>query len=177
MLAVLCPKFCPFCSEFHSTVHWLASLLTSISTGKDTGLCVNPFNVLNQHSLHTPHRAIPEEWRPWKGWQMDQQMIEWSASRCKHSRPPWVGHVLGATSALSTFLSRRQPKSPWGPQEWPLSWPPPFQSYWRKVQGRSQCVMSMMWRKKWEMSGTNASPPCFDGLKKDEYYLIFYNML
>ena len=27
------------------------------------------------------------------------------------------------------------------------------------------------------MSGTNASPPCFDGLKKDDYYLILHNML
>ena len=34
------------------------------------------------------------------------------------------------------------------------------------LKGRSQCVMLMMWRKKWEMSGTNASPPCFDGLEK-----------
>ena len=45
------------------------------------------------------------------------------------------------------------------------------------VKGRSQCVMLMMWRKKWEMSGTNASPPCFDGLKKGDYYLILHNML
>ena len=29
------------------------------------------------------------------------------------------------------------------------------------AKGRSQCVMSMMWRKKWEMSETNTSPPCF----------------
>ena len=50
---------------------------------------------------------------------MDQQKIEWSASRCKHSRPPWVGRALGAKSALS----RKQ-----------LSWPPPFQSCWRKVE-------------------------------------------
>ena len=41
-----------------------------------------------------------------------------SASRYKHSLLPWVGCVLGATRALSTFRSRRQPKSPWGQQEW-----------------------------------------------------------
>ena len=136
------PQFLPFCSESHSSVHWLASILTSISTEKDTGLCVKPFNVLKQNSLHQPHRAIPEESQPWKGWHMDQQKIEWSAStasRCKQSRPPWVGYVLGATSALSAFRSRRQPKSPWGPQEWPLSWPPPFQSYWRRVEASVSC--------------------------------------
>ena len=27
------------------------------------------------------------------------------------------------------------------------------------------------------MSGTNASPPCFDGLEKDQYYSILHNML
>ena len=27
------------------------------------------------------------------------------------------------------------------------------------------------------MSGTKASPPCFDGLEKDQYYLILRNIL
>ena len=27
------------------------------------------------------------------------------------------------------------------------------------------------------MSGINSSPPCFDGLEKDQYYLIFYSKL
>ena len=50
-----------------------------------------------------------------------------------------LGAKVGATSALSTFRSRRQPKSPWGPQEWPLSWPPQFQSYWRKAEASVSC--------------------------------------
>ena len=37
--------------------------------------------------------------------------------------------------------------------------------------------MLMMWRKKCEMSWTKTSPPCFDGLEKDQYYSIVHNML
>ena len=104
------------CNKFHSTVHWLSSLLTSISIAKDTGLCVKPwpFNVLNLYIHHQPHKAIPEESQLWSGWLKDQQKIEQNASRYKHSRPSWVGCELGATSALSTFRSQRQPKSTWG---------------------------------------------------------------
>ena len=55
IVTVLCRKFGPFSSESHSTVLWLASPLISISTAKDTGLCVKPFNVLNWYLLHQPH--------------------------------------------------------------------------------------------------------------------------
>ena len=39
-------------------------------------MCVKPFNVLKQNRLHQPHRVIPEESQPWKGWQMDQQKVD-----------------------------------------------------------------------------------------------------
>ena len=41
---------------------------------------------------------------------------------------------------------------------------------------RSQYVMLMMWRKKWEISGTNASPPCFDELWNRQSYSILHNI-
>ena len=138
----------PFCSESHSTVHWPSSLLTSVGIAKDNGLCVKPFNDLKQNSLHQPNRAIPEESRPWnlEGF-ADGPEEDWVKcySRCKYSRPPWIFHMLGATSALSTFRSWRQPKSPWGQQESPLSWPPPFQSYWQKAEASVSCWWCAGW--------------------------------
>ena len=43
------PQILPFCSESHGTVHWLPSLLTSISKAKDFGLCVKSFDDLKQN--------------------------------------------------------------------------------------------------------------------------------
>ena len=91
------PQFVPICSKFYSTVHWLASLLTSFSIGlcvKAIGLCVKPSQPVPSPPAHG---AIPEALRPWRGLQTGQQKIEQSASKCKHSRPPWVDCVLGAT--------------------------------------------------------------------------------
>ena len=75
-----------------------------------------------------------------------------------HSRAPWVDSVLWATSALSTFRSRR-PKSPWGQKD--SEGVAPFLASSISVllaKCRRQCIMSIMWRKKWEINWTIAPP-------------------
>ena len=147
------PRILHFWGEFQSTVHWQASLLRSISPAKDTGLCLKPFNVLNTYLHHQPHRMIQEGRRGW------QQMIEQRASRY----------------ALQASLSNVELAACWGHKcsfnisfskaaKVALSSGPLLASSISVLlaKGRSQCVMSMMWRKKWEISGTNTSPPCFD---------------
>ena len=85
----------------------------------------------------------------WRGWQTDQQKIEQSASLRQYSRLLWVGCVLGSTSAHSTFRSRRQPKSPWPLRTEGVE---AFLASSISVRLQKGCVMSMLWRKNWEIS-------------------------
>ena len=95
------------------------------SGGRGGYVCEQEFSIffIPSRWAVTPYRAGRQNWGP----------------RTKHSRLPWVGCVLGATSALSKFHSRRQPKSPSVQQEWKLSLPPPIQSYWRKGEASVSC--------------------------------------
>ena len=134
------PQFSPFCSESHSTVHWLASILTSISTAKDTDSCVKPFNVFKRTAFTSPtgqSRRSSNLGRVgrWTSTRLSEVLrdvsnpglLELATFYISFSTPAKVPlRTAGVTPFLASSISVLLAK------------------------GRSQCVMSMMWRDEWD---------------------------